>query len=314
MRYATRPLSQTQPLKVLSLGAGVQSSALALMSAAGVIERFDAAIFADTGNEPRAVMEYLAMLKARLPFPVHRVSVGNLAEDFLAALRGERSRCSQPPYFVKALPGPDPRAGEIIPVKRGEDEFQFMAEVEARRPDYSLRTDEGGMLWRGCTRDYKIVPIQRQIRELLRMSQRTHALQYIGISLDEIGRMKPSGVKYIRNEFPLIDLAMTRTDCLKWIEAAGLPRPPKSACWHCPYRSNNGWLAMKEQDPESFELACTLDESMRAAKATKINGAGITGEPFVWRGFAPLRTADFGKDPAQGEFAIQAECEGMCGL
>lgn len=39
-------------LKVLSLGAGVQSSALLLMSCRGVLPRIDAAVFADTRFEP----------------------------------------------------------------------------------------------------------------------------------------------------------------------------------------------------------------------------------------------------------------------
>ena len=41
--------------RFLSLGAGVQSSTLALMIANGELEPVDSAIFADTGWEPRKV-------------------------------------------------------------------------------------------------------------------------------------------------------------------------------------------------------------------------------------------------------------------
>jgi hypothetical protein len=46
----------TRLLEVISLGGGVQSSAMALMAEQGILlPRPDAAIFADTGHEPDAV-------------------------------------------------------------------------------------------------------------------------------------------------------------------------------------------------------------------------------------------------------------------
>jgi 3'-phosphoadenosine 5'-phosphosulfate sulfotransferase (PAPS reductase)/FAD synthetase len=84
MTGATKPL-----LRVLSLGAGVQSTTLALMAAAGEIEAPDCAIFADTGWEPKAVYQHLDRLERCLPFPVHRVSKGNLRDDVIAKARGE---------------------------------------------------------------------------------------------------------------------------------------------------------------------------------------------------------------------------------
>lgn len=66
-------------LRVLSLGAGVQSTTLALMAAHGEIGPMpDCAIFADTGWEPAAVYEHLAWLRSPnvLPFPVHIISGG----------------------------------------------------------------------------------------------------------------------------------------------------------------------------------------------------------------------------------------------
>lgn len=261
------------------------------MSAAGELPMMDAGIFADTQNEPPAVMRYLEMLEARLPFPVYRVTAGNLAEDFLAALRGERKRCSQPPLYVRRSDEAAIAAGRSIDKR-------------------------GGMLWRQCTKEYKIIPIQQKVRALMKESGAKQVQQFIGISLDEAHRMKYSGVKYIKNVYPLIDLRMSRWDCLRWIENAGLPQPPKSACWHCPYRSNHQWRAMKQNDPESFALAVQFDNAVRAAKATKINGAGITGEVFVWRGMKPLQDADLSNDidNGQGELAFGNECEGMCGL
>ena len=68
-------------LNIISLGAGVQSSTMALMAACGEITPMpDAAIFADTQNESRVVYKWLDWLESQLPFPVYRVTHGDLRE------------------------------------------------------------------------------------------------------------------------------------------------------------------------------------------------------------------------------------------
>jgi 3'-phosphoadenosine 5'-phosphosulfate sulfotransferase (PAPS reductase)/FAD synthetase len=66
-----------EPIHILSLGAGVQSSTLALMAAAGEVTPMPAAaIFADTQDEPASVYRWLDWLEKQLPFPVYRVTAG----------------------------------------------------------------------------------------------------------------------------------------------------------------------------------------------------------------------------------------------
>ena len=62
---------RSKALVVISLGAGVQSSTMALMAANGELPKPDCAIFADTGNEPKAVYTYLDFLKKILPYPIY---------------------------------------------------------------------------------------------------------------------------------------------------------------------------------------------------------------------------------------------------
>jgi len=77
-------MSNEKGLQIISLGAGVQSSAMALMAAYGEIEPMpDCAVFADTGWEPPAVYEHLDWLEAELPFPVYRVTAGNIRADLI---------------------------------------------------------------------------------------------------------------------------------------------------------------------------------------------------------------------------------------
>lgn len=193
----------SKPLRILSLGAGVQSTTLALMCAHGEIAPVQHAIFADVGAEPTKVYDHLDWLEAEIarspyPFPVHRVSAGNLREAVLESAKTKR-RVSQPPFFT------------------------------------SSQTGTEGVLRRKCTHDYKLVPIERKVKELVGIQPRQRqpktwlVEQLIGISWDEATRMKPARLKFVVNSYPLVDLHMTRGHCLEWMAAKGYPTPPKSA-------------------------------------------------------------------------------------
>ena len=93
----------TDQLTVLSLGAGVQSTTMALMAAHGEINSMpDCAIFADTGWGPRAVYDHLAWLRSPnvLPFEVHVVRNGNLRESTLARRNTTGGRFSAVPWYI----------------------------------------------------------------------------------------------------------------------------------------------------------------------------------------------------------------------
>ena len=201
-------------LRVLSLGAGVQSTTLALMAAHGEIGPIpDCAIFADTGWEPRAVYEHLAWLRSPnvLPFPVHIVSAGDLRADLLAGARGER--WASIPAFTRTVTP----AGAELPVYDEDENGDLVAIGSRIVPTERVGV---GMIRRQCTGDYKIAPIRRKVRELLGIAGRRSpkapiAEQWIGISLDEVLRMKPSFEPWQINRWPLIEQGMTRLDCLR---------------------------------------------------------------------------------------------------
>ena len=271
-------------MNIISLGAGVQSSTMSLMAAHGEITPLpECAIFADTQNEPMAVMRHLDALEKLLPFPVYRVTAGDLRKDFLDALMGLTPRCASPPFFT--------------------------------HPELPSDAGVGGMLWRECTKEYKLQPIRRKIRELadeaVKRGVSGLVRQWIGISLDEAHRMRPSGVKYITNHYPLVNLRMTRGDCLAWMRHHGYPAPPKSACFFCPYTSDDRWLDIKRNRPEEWTRAIGFDDALRTQRVTKL-AAGIKGEIFVHRSMKPLRDAELGDTETIDMFGN--ECEGMCGL
>lgn len=265
-------------LRVLSLGAGVQSTTLALMAAKGEIEAPDCAIFADTGWEPRAVYEHLARLEAALPFPVHRVSAGNIREDICRGASQRTGRIAAVPWFL-------------------------------RNPDGSQ-----GMGRRQCTAHYKLEPMALKVRELLGATRRGRvhgcATILIGISTDEAARMRPARVRYMRNVWPLIDAGMSRNDCLRWLARAGWAAP-KSSCIGCPFHSDAQWRELRDGAPAEWADAVALDVMIRDGGS----GRGIRGQQFMHRSMVPLSEVDLStaEDRGQGNL-FNNECEGMCGV
>lgn len=108
-------------IRVLSLGAGRQSTTLALLSAEGVLPKLDAAIFADTGWEPRRVYDHLDRLEREVltpaDIPLYRVSNGNLRDDVLNPnkMRNIPAYTLGPAYEVEVVDEwklcPDPGCG-----------------------------------------------------------------------------------------------------------------------------------------------------------------------------------------------------------
>lgn len=146
-------------LRALSLGAGVQSTTMALMAAHEEIGPMpDCAIFADTGWEPKAVYDHLDWLMSPnvLPFPVHIVSAGNIREQLAAAADGHR--WASIPAFTKTVTP----AGTEMEVFDEDDNGETIA-IGTRRT--RKETVSIGMIRRQCTKEFKIVPIVRKVRE-----------------------------------------------------------------------------------------------------------------------------------------------------
>ena len=95
-------MDSTKPaLRILSLGAGVQSSTMALMADQGAFgDKPDAAVFADTGWEPKPVIEHLNYLRTILSYPVHIVKKGNIKDDILTALGPSGNQFASAPFYT----------------------------------------------------------------------------------------------------------------------------------------------------------------------------------------------------------------------
>ncbi|MGZ2501774.1 hypothetical protein EHI47_11570 [Rhizobium leguminosarum] len=273
---------ETAKLRVLSMGAGVQSTTLALMAAHGEIGPMpDCAIFADTESEPAAVYEQVEWLQSGnvLPFPIHTVTAGSLKKEIEEASIGLNGMSARPPFFVKSKKG---KLGQVN---------------------------------RQCTQDYKIDPIRKMQRQLLGFTPRKRIPDalvevWIGISTDEVVRAGASWENWSTNRYPLLEMRMSRQDCEAWLTKNGYPVPMKSACNFCPYRSDFEWRLLRDRDPVAFAEACAIDELIRGMH----EHGKIRGELFVHRSGRPLSEIDLSTAEERGQGSFLSMCEGACGL
>jgi hypothetical protein len=266
------------PTHFLSLGAGVQSSTMALMAAAGELTPMpNAAIFSDTQWEPAEVYRWLDWLETQLPFPVYRVTAGNLREDAIRKQNSTGGRFASIPWHVT---NPDGTAA---------------------------------MGRRQCTSEYKIKPLVKEQRRLLGYGPRKRipvgsSVTWIGISIDEAVRMKDSRERWITHRWPLVEKGMSRHDCLRWMERHGYATPPKSACIGCPFHSDREWRRIKA-DPVAWQSAIEIDAAIRQP------ARGMRGMQFMHRSRQPLADVDLTTLEDHGQANLfEHECEGMCGI
>jgi hypothetical protein len=170
---------------------------------------------------------------------------------------------------------------------------------------------------RKCTADYKIFPINRFIKEMCDVKHGQTdctVTQWIGISLDEIQRMKLPPHKWTQNRWPLVEKRITRAYCIQWMKDNGYPEPPRSACFYCPFHSDTEWRRLRDNDPKHFRKAVLFDYAIRD-KYKKHDGY-TKMEVYLHRSCKPLAEVDFDNDEDKGQMTwdFQAECEGMCGI
>ncbi len=278
-------------MKVISLGLGVQSTALYYMSSMGILPRCDYAIFSDLGKEKEETYKYLEFLlrweQENNGIPIIVCDSKNLYLDLLNSVNSTNQRFSSIPAFTK-------------------------------NSDGSI-----GMLRRQCTYEYKIAVVDSKIREIQGKKPRQRLLKtevWKGISLDEIDRISNakeawkvcvhpfvgfnSDYKNIWKTELLLPERMDRNTIEKWFVSMALPIPPKSSCIFCPYQSDKSYKDMKENHPFDFEAAIAIDEAIRNSSKK-----GINNPIYLHRSCVPLKDIIF-KDDAPDLWS--GECSGTC--
>lgn len=124
-----------------------------------------------------------------------------------------------------------------------------------RSIDIPIRMANGAPGNRNCTVEFKIKPIAKWIKR-----NAPGCTLGKGISTDEPHRATPSRESDgYTSAYPLIELGINRNDCLRIVRNAGLPQPPKSSCWFCPYKTTDQWVIMRQERPELFTATAELE-------------------------------------------------------
>lgn len=289
---------------VLNLGAGVQSTALALLGQEGRLLdpeglpiKFDAAIFADTQEEPEdaghSVYSHLAWIRTQVSFPIIVRTAGKLGDHLLKGTNSTGGRFASIPAFTLGV-----------------------------NKDGSPKVSKTR---RQCTKEYKVNEVERGIRRdvlglapFKRVPKGTLIHQYIGISLDEAGRMlraqrrqveKPT--KWAVFHYPLIQqLGWTRAECRAYLEPRVPHRVPRSACVFCPFHSNDEWQKIKLRGGRDWARAVEIDAALRVPG--NVVNRNLEQQLFLHRSCKPLSEIDFSAD-TNGDKSMAGECLGMCG-
>lgn len=256
---------------VQSMGFGVQSVTIAAMACLGDLPKPDFAVFADPGWESADTYAYKVWFTewaAARGLRIITASRGNIREDALN------------------------------PAKR----FASM-------PLWTMLDGRRGMLRRQCTREYKVDVVARVIRQELGLQPRQRAREavtlWLGISLDEVLRLKESRIRWLVNAWPLIDKRMTRAACIAYLRGRSLPVPGKSSCVGCPFHSDAHWRRVKAERPAEWADAVAFDDAIRRARVS------VRSPAYLHSSCRPLAEVDFSDDHPD---MFANECEGHCGL
>ncbi|MBX5238650.1 hypothetical protein [Rhizobium sp. NLR22b] len=225
-------------LRVLSLGAGIQSTTLALMAAHGELDPMpDLAIVADM-EELDATEATLSFLRSPnvLPFPIVKVGKDRLLSEDLKRRAEGTGRGVSVPFYTS----------------RGQ----------ARRQ---------------CTREFKVEVIEAEVRRRLGYQPRQRippasAEIWIGYSTDEVVRAGAAFSPWVVHRFPLLEKRLSMRDCISWLERHDYPVPQRSKCVFCPFRTNTEWRWMQENEPHNWQKAVDIDNAVRAHGQLRVGG------------------------------------------
>jgi hypothetical protein len=279
-------------INVLSLGAGVQSTALYLMAARGELGiKLDAAIFADTQDEPAKVYHHLEWLKSLGGPPIITGTAGKLSEDLKHGRNSTGGRFASIPAFTQG-------DGNV------------------------------GQTRRQCSKEYKTEVIGKVLRrEILGLKpgsspRGVKVQQFIGISLDEAGRAfrmqrNVPSPRYLTRRFYLIEQNITRSGCVDYNSDKVPHETPRSACTFCPYHNDYEWNLQKTQEPVEFAHSVAVDESLR--QSGNVVNRNMDQPMYLHRSCKSLDLVRFDPTPPKARAAQLAmnfttECEGVCGV
>lgn len=223
-----------EPLQVLSMGGGVQSTAMLGLIKMGLLPKPDIVVHADTGSElPETEVHIEEVVKPAcealgIPFAIARSHRGTLHDDYMR---------------LRAIP--------MIGV-------------------------------RSCTKNFKIDPQRRLVREIVGRGRGSPlAVFWLGITTDEERRSLvkkkdhprygqrniDTDVQWAHTSYPLLDVyPQSRADCERVNAMMGWTIG-KSGCFCCPYMGVKSHQRVRKDYPELFAISVLMERTVEARLA-----------------------------------------------
>lgn len=233
-------------IRAISYGGGVQSTALLVLAADGRIDEsmggpVDTALFANVGDDSEHPDTLAYVREVAVPWAAgHGLTIHELTRK---PTRGRFK--GQTETLYQRLAHPD-SSSIGIPVR--------MAET-------------GAPGTRACTADFKIRVVLRWLKDA-DASEDDPALVAVGISTDEAHRATNRTTEDPAETitWPLLDLGISRADAAALVADAGLPVPPRSACYFCPLHTLGSWSELRRDRPDLFAKAQALEDTINTRR------------------------------------------------
>jgi hypothetical protein len=225
-----------EKMRAFSYGGGVQSTAALILAAQGRID-FPLFMFANVGEDSEypATLEYFNKY-ARPYAERHGIEMVELRKR-------DRKGNVQTIYSKFMRPG-NKWAGLPMRLSRKNN--------PARR---------------NCTVDFKLAVIAKELKRR-GASEQNPVTVGIGFSIDEMQRMRTDDPTrpWEHKEYPLIGLRLSRQDCGAVILREGLPLPPKSSCFFCPFHTLRDWQRLKLERPDLYDKTVAMERHINEGR------------------------------------------------
>lgn len=227
-------------MKFISYGGGVQSTAMVVLATQGIISGVTQALFSNVGDDSEHPDTVNYVRNIMQPWAKERGL--DIVELHRTLKTGETQTLWQ-----RMMDHTGTSLREPIPV-------------------YGW---SGSPMSRSCTADHKIKVLGKHIKAATNKNQWPVDV-LIGISVDEIERAgRGKNEAWENRQYPLLDLGLRRSDCINIIADAGLPVPPKSACFFCPFHSQLTWAEMRRDEPHLFDKAVALETKLNERRTNR---------------------------------------------
>ncbi|HJT56420.1 MAG TPA: hypothetical protein VJ761_07995 [Ktedonobacteraceae bacterium] len=257
-------------LKAFSFGGGVQSTAALVLASQGKLD-YRTFLFCNVGEDSENPETLTYVHEIAMPFAVqHGLDLielrkvrrdGTVDTIYQTMTRPESRSIGIPVHMSNGAPG------------RRACTLDFKIRVADRWVKQQLRVKEpsvGHVLLAGILQQEFGVPVRETLQEF-EIPDGVQAMVGLGISFDERLRVRypliDEETPWKMRDYPLVDEKIDRLQCMNIIRAVGLPVPPKSSCWFCPYHSQRNWQALREHQPVLFERAVALERLINERRA-----------------------------------------------